>query len=580
VILAVFQSSAILLIAFVVFHLLRRQSAALRHLILTVALFASTVAPFVGPFVPEHRKSRILSRVQRETNQFLKLDENVKEPAARPVQRLVSSSRSSFASDAWIAGVFILSILMLVRTLHIMLLKRRSVSFIDPRWESVASELSNSFGIRRSVRMLQSERSILGTLGSFRPCILLPCEAETWPKDRIRVVLTHELAHIKRFDWLIQIVAELSCTIYWFNPLFWWACRHLRAQGEHACDDVVLNQGVDANDYAAHLLEVARSLRTSDSVWSPVLAMAKPPHLERRFIAMLNTSLNRKPAGRIAVLTSALVAVLVMTPLVVIGAQQRTQPVDVLSEIVAVPALVSTVKAAEPAAKPPIRKVASKPTVVQGRADGSLSGTISDGSGAVIPGVRVSVSSRTLTANTITETEIQTTTSGETGKYNFAALTPGQYSLKVELPGFTTFRTIVEVGVSKTVTQNVTLTIGSLMERVTVIAVGQAKPEPLPGVPQRIRVGGNVIAANLISQVKPVYPAGARDAGIEGTVHLQGLIGVDGVLLGLTPLNNIDTDLTAAALEAVKQWRYKPTLLNGMPVEVLTTIDVEFKLAQ
>jgi TonB family protein len=580
VILAVFQSSAILLIAFVVFHLLRRQSAALRHLVLTVALFASSVVPFVGPFVPEHRKSRILSRVQRETNQFLKLDENVKEPAARPVQRLVSSSRSSFASDTWIAGVFILSILMLVRTLHIMLLKRRSVCFIDPRWESVASELSNSFGIRRSVRMLQSERSILGTLGSLRPCILLPREAETWPKDRIRVVLTHELAHIKRFDWLIQIVAELSCTIYWFNPLFWWACRHLRAQGEHACDDVVLNQGVDANDYAAHLLELARSLRTSDSVWSPVLAMAKPPHLERRFIAMLNTSLNRKPAGRIAVLTSALVAVLVMTPLVVIGAQQRTQPVDVLSEIVAVPALVSTVKAAEPAAKPPIRKVASKPAVVQGRADGSLSGTISDGSGAVIPGVRVSVSSRTLTANTITETEIQTTTSGETGKYNFAALTPGQYSLKVELPGFTTFRTIVEVGVSKTVTQNVTLTVGSLMERVTVIAVGQPKPEPLPGVPQRIRVGGNVIAANLISQVKPVYPAGARNAGIEGTVHLQGLIGVDGVLLGLTPLNNIDTDLTAAALEAVKQWRYKPTLLNGMPVEVLTTIDVEFKLAQ
>jgi bla regulator protein blaR1 len=356
VILAVFQSSAILLIAFVVFHLLRRQSAALRHLVLTVALFASSVVPFVGPFVPEHRKSRILSRVQRETNQFLKLDENVKEPAARPVQRLVSSSRSSFASDTWIAGVFILSILMLVRTLHIMLLKRRSVCFIDPRWESVASELSNSFGIRRSVRMLQSERSILGTLGSLRPCILLPREAETWPKDRIRVVLTHELAHIKRFDWLIQIVAELSCTIYWFNPLFWWACRHLRAQGEHACDDVVLNQGVDANDYAAHLLELARSLRTSDSVWSPVLAMAKPPHLERRFIAMLNTSLNRKPAGRIAVLTSALVAVLVMTPLVVIGAQQRTQPVDVLSEIVAVPALVSTVKAAEPAAKPPIRR--------------------------------------------------------------------------------------------------------------------------------------------------------------------------------------------------------------------------------
>src|SRR5262249_42024156 len=193
------------------------------------------------------------------------------------------------------------------------------------------------------------------------------------------------------------------------------------------------------------------------------------------FIAMLNTSLNRKPAGRLAVLTSALVAVLVMTPLAVIGAQQRTEPVDVLSEIVAVPAVVSTVKAAEPAAKPPIRKAASKAAVVQGRADGSLSGTISDASGAVISGVRVSVSSRTITGNTIAETEIQTTTSGETGKYDLAALTPGQYSLKVEVPGFTTFRTIVEVGVSKTVTQNVTLAVGSLTERVTVVAVGQPR---------------------------------------------------------------------------------------------------------
>jgi outer membrane biosynthesis protein TonB len=63
-------------------------------------------------------------------------------------------------------------------------------------------------------------------------------------------------------------------------------------------------------------------------------------------------------------------------------------------------------------------------------------------------------------------------------------------------------------------------------------------------------------------------------------VHLQGLIGADGTLLGLKPLNNVNSELTAAALDAVKQWRYKPTLLNGEPVEVLTTIDVEFKLAQ
>ena len=93
-------------------------------------------------------------------------------------------------------------------------------------------------------------------------------------------------------------------------------------------------------------------------------------------------------------------------------------------------------------------------------------------------------------------------------------------------------------------------------------------------------MGGNVIAANLISQVKPAYPQSARDAGIEGIVHLQGLIGTDGTLIGLSPLNFINNDLLNAAMDAVRQWRYKPTLLNNEPVQVLTTIDVEFKLAQ
>ena len=89
-----------------------------------------------------------------------------------------------------------------------------------------------------------------------------------------------------------------------------------------------------------------------------------------------------------------------------------------------------------------------------------------------------------------------------------------------------------------------------------------------------------VTAANLISQVKPGYPQSASDAGIEGIVHLQALIGTDGTLVGLTPVGSANPDLTNAALDAVKQWRYKPTLLNNEPVQVITTIDVEFKLSQ
>ena len=69
------------------------------------------------------------------------------------------------------------------------------------------------------------------------------------------------------------------------------------------------------------------------------------------------------------------------------------------------------------------------------------------------------------------------------------------------------------------------------------------------------------------------------DAGIEGTVHLQGVIGTDGTLVALRVITRTDADLTNAALESVRQWRYKPALLNNEPVEIVTDIAVEFKLA-
>jgi hypothetical protein len=117
----------------------------------------------------------------------------------------------------------------------------------------------------------------------------------------------------------------------------------------------------------------------------------------------------------------------------------------------------------------------------------------------------------------------------ERGVFEFRALPEGQYSLKADLRGFTSFRkTWIEIKPSQSIRENVILFVGNIVQRVEVNAVGQPKPAVSPGAPQRIRVGGNVIATNLISQVKPVYPQSARDAGIEGTVHLQGIIGTEG----------------------------------------------------
>jgi protein TonB len=100
-----------------------------------------------------------------------------------------------------------------------------------------------------------------------------------------------------------------------------------------------------------------------------------------------------------------------------------------------------------------------------------------------------------------------------------------------------------------------------------------------PVTPQRIRVGGNVQAANLVSGPKPSYPPLAKQARISGTVELSAVIGKDGRVQDLKVVRGHPL-LVQAALDAVKNWVYRPTLLNGEPVEVSTTIDVNFTLSQ
>src|SRR6266852_8194916 len=114
-------------------------------------------------------------------------------------------------------------------------------------------------------------------------------------------------------------------------------------------------------------------------------------------------------------------------------------------------------------------------------------------------------------------------------------------------------------------------------------SVPSAAPPPPPveqkKTVQRIRVGGQVQHANLIRQPKPVYPPLAKQARIQGVVRFNAIIGKDGTIQNLTLISGHPL-LVPAAQEAVKQWLYKPTLLNGEPVEVATVIDVNFTLSQ
>ncbi len=116
----------------------------------------------------------------------------------------------------------------------------------------------------------------------------------------------------------------------------------------------------------------------------------------------------------------------------------------------------------------------------------------------------------------------------------------------------------------------------------SLIGVTAPPPPPLPArieTPRRIKRGGVIEAANLIYGPKPDYPQLAKLARIQGTVRLEALLATDGTIKDLKVVSGHPL-LVKAALEAVERWRYRPTLLNGQPVEVETEIDVNFALEQ
>ncbi|MGH9561059.1 MAG: TonB family protein, partial [Terracidiphilus sp.] len=103
--------------------------------------------------------------------------------------------------------------------------------------------------------------------------------------------------------------------------------------------------------------------------------------------------------------------------------------------------------------------------------------------------------------------------------------------------------------------------------------------EQLPGEapvhPSRVTINGNTMAARVLSVVLPAYPKELQDANVSGTVILRAVIGKDGSMKEVAPLSG-PPQLSRIAADAVKQWRYQPTVLEGAPVEVSTTISIDF----
>lgn len=197
----------------------------------------------------------------------------------------------------WLLGVLLVIARLLVGTLRVRRLVREAAPLEDPAWVKLSRELSQQIRLRRRVRLLRSRENLVPlTCGAFSAVVLLPNEADEWSIHRRRVVLLHELIHVRRRDLLTQTLAQLVCALYWFNPLVWFAARRLRKEQEWACDEQVLATGIKASDYAGHLLEIGRGFDTQRLPAVTTTAIMRRSQLEERLRVILKPDRQRSHA--------------------------------------------------------------------------------------------------------------------------------------------------------------------------------------------------------------------------------------------------------------------------------------------
>ena len=247
-------------------------------------------------------------------------------PLSRAMSRISRANTAAFV--IWIVGSFFVLGRLLFGFAGIWWLARRARPVMDRELLDLARKLADDIGLETPVRLLQSDRSITPmTWGITWPAILLPKDASEWSAKRRRMILLHELAHVKRRDCLVQFVVWLACSLYWMNPLVWIAVRKMHIERERACDDLVLASGFQGSDYAEHLLEIARSLRATPLSALTTVAMAHRSHFETRLLAILDPRLRRRGWGRAASTAFVMVTVLGATALATMQTS-GSEPVD------------------------------------------------------------------------------------------------------------------------------------------------------------------------------------------------------------------------------------------------------------
>ena len=557
------RASLVLALAFALTRMLRRQPAALRHVIWTCAFGIAAATPIlllVGP--------RIL--IQRSAPQA----------AAAPTPASVEDSVAASPPAPRVRKIPYLEILWIAGMLPLII---RAWNALRKARALVKNAIVLKIPSPQFVRIGESDAvGTAMTVGSFHPWILLPREHRGWEPELLRAVLLHEMAHVRRRDCLVQWLPNIVCAVHWFNPLVWLARSEMLCESERACDDAVIRSGIGGSVFARDLIEIAQSIHSKgDSLMSTALTTK----LERRIARLVDPSANRVPLTAPRAVLAAVIAAALLAPIAGLKADQVVKAEPVIS---LPPATLAPTPAPDPAVAAPkraprvvtqIAQVAQSVPPAQSPETGSLSGIVSDPSGAVVAGATVLISLVTGPPGSLS---VSTAVTDETGRWSFPYLSAGTYTVGVQVPGFKTFNKTVTVSQGIDNQVNAILQIGRSTETVTVTAERPNASAPSPSVQassKPIRVSAGMEPAKLIRHVSPLYPQSARDQGIQGSITFEAIITkagfIDSPQLATTYAS---PDLVQAARDAIMQWQYLPARLNNEPVNVLTEITVNFTL--
>ncbi|HWB85931.1 MAG TPA: TonB family protein [Bryobacteraceae bacterium] len=639
---AAIKSVVVLAAAWLVAALIRKRSAAARHMVWSSAVAVLLAVPLFTAALPQWQLP--VSRT------LLPLDPSVIFQAdAITVSSLSSTARAPIAGNSraprpsrsrgigfwllflWVAGFVFSMAQSLLAMIALWRIRRVSSSLPEPE---VADELARSLGIHRRVPVLLTARSTMPlTAGIVGATIYLPADAELWSPERLRAVLLHELAHVRRGDVIVHALAHAVLSFYWWNPLAWVAWRKLLEERERAADDIVLRAGERASDYAGHLLEIARSLQCPLGTASLTVAMARRSQLEGRLVAILDSATRRGAPRRGVSAIAAGAALALAVPIAVIHAQQAPAPAgDVEATIRAAQAQKDYAmldRAAE--ALQHHREFTAAASVyeaalqIRGQVAGEQSQTYAEGllhlgDLARAHGVTADAASyytralaldngpETAGANEFLGLEAHAKKNDPSATDHFQRVLSLDPNGPYAGPAWTWMAVLSKdpVEAEQLFKRALAQEDPHSPEEATTLELYARflhdqlrEPEAKPLVDEAagirrahfldlsrksnstepaLKVGNGTSAPRLLSKVEPAYTLEGKAARIQGPVALSVVIGVDGRAFDATLLRSLGFGLDEAALNAVSQWRFQPGAKDGQPVPIAAVIQVNFRL--